>query len=63
MAELTDSKCHVMTLRTMDCLQSRTAGQLLLDPTTDEAYREDGSLLLAMMVPSSLVWLLLMLLL
>ena len=30
-------------------MQSRVGGQLLLDPTLDEGYRENGSCLLAMM--------------
>ncbi|KAK9824136.1 hypothetical protein WJX72_008040 [[Myrmecia] bisecta] len=37
------------------CSVSRVAGQLLLDPTADEAFREDGSVLLAMMPAANLV--------
>ena len=36
-------------------MQSRVEGQLLLDPTADEAYEEDGGLLLAYMPQASLV--------
>lgn len=36
-------------------LQSRVGGQLLLDPTSDEAHREAGSLMLAMMPTPNLV--------
>ena len=43
-----DLKCDL-------CLQSRVNKQLLLDPTEDEAYREDGSLMLAMMPTNNLV--------
>ena len=31
------------------CVQSRVEGQLLLDPTADESYREEASALLALM--------------
>ncbi len=36
-------------------LQSRVDGHLLLDPTIDEAYREDGSALVAMMPSANAV--------
>lgn len=36
-------------------MQSRVEGHLLLDPTEDEAYREDGGLLLAYMPQANLV--------
>lgn len=36
-------------------LQSRVDGHLILDPTMDEAYREDGSALLAMMPSANAV--------
>ena len=36
-------------------VQSRVEGHLLLDPTADEAYEEDGGLLLAYMPQASLV--------
>lgn len=36
-------------------MQSRVDGHLLLDPTDDEAYQEDGGLLLAYMPQASLV--------
>lgn len=36
-------------------MQSRVEGHLLLDPTEDEAYQEDGGLLLAYMPQASLV--------
>ena len=36
-------------------VQSRVEGHLLLDPTADEAYEEDGALLLAYMPQASLV--------
>ena len=39
----------------MAVVQSRVGRQLLLDPTTDEAFREDGSLQLALMPTSNLV--------
>lgn len=35
--------------------QSRVDGTLLLDPSADEAYREDASVLLAMMPSTDLV--------
>lgn len=35
--------------------QSRVGGQLLLDPTADESYHEDGAVLLAMMPTANLV--------
>lgn len=37
---VTESRLH---------MQSRIGGQLLLDPTVDESYREDGGCLLALM--------------
>lgn len=39
----------------LHCAQSRVDGHLLLDPTIDEAYREDGSALLAMMPSANAV--------
>lgn len=36
-------------------LQSRVKGQLLLDPTSDESYHEDGTVLMAMMPTANLV--------
>ena len=36
-------------------LQSRVKGQLLLDPTSDETYHEDGTVLMAMMPTANLV--------
>lgn len=36
-------------------LQSRVKGQLLLDPTSEESYHEDGTVLMAMMPTASLV--------
>ena len=36
-------------------MQSRVAGELLLDPTTDESYHEDGAVLMAMMPNANLV--------
>lgn len=36
-------------------VQSRVQGHLLLDPTADEAYQEDGHLLLAYMPQANLV--------
>lgn len=37
------------------CSVSRVGGQLLLDPTADESYHEDGAVLLAMMPTANLV--------
>lgn len=36
-------------------LQSRVGGELLLDPTTEESYHEDGAVLMAMMPNANLV--------
>ncbi len=36
-------------------MQSRVGGQLLLDPTADESYHEDGAVLMAMMPTANLV--------
>ena len=36
-------------------MQSRVDGQLLLDPSTEEASREDGSLVLALMPSRNMV--------
>ena len=36
-------------------LQSRVGGHLLLDPTSDETYHEDGMILMAMMPSANLV--------
>ncbi|KAL3153408.1 hypothetical protein ABBQ38_011746 [Trebouxia sp. C0009 RCD-2024] len=37
------------------CSVSRVKGQLLLDPTSEESYHEDGTVLMAMMPTASLV--------
>lgn len=42
-------------LTTTYSVQSRVDGTLLLDPSADEAYREDASALLAMMPSTDLV--------
>ena len=43
------------TCKSLLKMQSRVAGQLLLDPTSDESYHEDGAVLMAMMTSSNLV--------
>lgn len=42
-------------LSVVKTLQSRVGGQLLLDPTSDESYHEDGTVLMAMMPTANLV--------
>lgn len=44
-----------MEAQILQLLQSRVGGQLLLDPTSDETYREDGMVLMAMMPTANLV--------
>ena len=36
-------------------MQSRVGGELLLDPTSDESYHEDGAVLMAMMPTANTV--------
>ena len=44
-----EGSCNCLTL------QSRVGGELLLDPTADESYHEDGGVLMAMMPNANLV--------
>lgn len=52
---LISCSCSLICILKVHALQSRVNGQLLLDPSSDEAYFEDGSCLLAVMSSSKAV--------